>query len=213
MKIIALNGSPKRERNTAFLLQTVLHTAEELGAQTELLHLTDYNIKPCTGCNRCMRAGICSIQDDDMKVLDEKMLEADGILFGSPTYFMNVSGIMKNFIDRTRPLHIYTNKLKGKIGGAVTSAGLRHGGQEFVMDYLERFMRSQGLILADYQEHPNREPRPLFTAGPIGSIYKGMDGGNVIWHKSISEDDVAVKGANFLGENMVHLINKLGMLY
>ena len=76
---------------------------------------------------------------------------------------------MKNFIDRTRPLHMTRNKLKGKIGGAVTSAGLRHGGQEFVMDYLERYMRSHGLILADYQEHPDLEPRALLTAGPIGA--------------------------------------------
>ena len=213
MKIIALNGSPKKERNTAFLLNAVLKTAEGAGAQTELIQLVDFNIKACIGCNKCLRAGICAIQDDDMNILAEKMLDADGIVLGSPTYFMNVSGIMKNFIDRTRPLHMYQNKLKGKIGGAVTVAGMRHGGQEFVIDYLERFMRSHGMILVDGMEPPTTEPRMLFTGGAIGTIYKGMEEDNVVWSRSVSEDGAAIKGANFLAENMVYLINKLGKVY
>lgn len=213
MKIIAINGSPKKERNTAFLLQAVLQAVENLGVESELINLTDYNIKPCIGCNKCLRAGICSIQDDDMKMLDEKMLNADGIVFGSPSYFMNVTGLMKNFIDRTRPLHVYSNKLKGKVGGAVTVAGMRHGGQEFVIDYLERYMRSQGMILADYQEKPTKEARLLFTGGPMGTIYKDMEEDKVQWNKSVAQDEAAIQGALFLGQNMVYLIKKLGQLY
>lgn len=213
MKIIALNGSPKKERTTAYLLNTVLETAQGAGAQTELIHLVDHNIKPCIGCNKCLRASVCSIQDDDMAILIEKMLDADGIILGSPTYFMNVSGIMKNFIDRTRPLHMYQNKLKGKIGGAVTVAGIRNGGQEFVVDYLERYMRIQGMILAAGIEPPNTEPRMLFTGGAMGAIYKGMEEDNVVWNRSVSEDGAAIKGATFLAENMVYLINRLGQVY
>lgn len=213
MKIIAINGSPKKERSTAYLLQAVLQAALDEGIETEMIHLTDYNIKQCIGCNKCLRAGVCSIQDDDMKILDEKMLTADGIIFGSPTYLMNVSGTMKVFLDRTRPLHTYFNKLKGKVGGAVTVAGMRHGGQEFVMDYLERYMRSMGMILADYQELPTMEPRMLFTGGAIGAIYKAMDGDKIIWNKDASEDPAALAGANFLGKNMAFLIKKLGKVY
>src|SRR5690606_42083538 len=85
------------------------------------------SLRFCTGCNACLRQTTCAITDDDNAYLHAKMLEADGIILGSPCYFGNVTALMKNFMDRTRCLHMVQPALKGKVGGAVTHAGLRHG--------------------------------------------------------------------------------------
>jgi len=97
--IIAINGSHRKGQNTATLLNTLLAEAAALGATTELLELTDYTIKLCRSCNKCMGGNQCSITDDDMAIIGEKLLAADGIVLGSPAYWANVTTLMKNFMD------------------------------------------------------------------------------------------------------------------
>ena len=120
MKIIAICGSP-RKGNTEFILKRILTKAEELGARTELVLLREKRIEFCNGCLNCDSTGECNIRDD-MQIIYPKLKEADLIIFGSPNYFSNVSGMMKNFIDRMHPFY-KDSKLKGKkIVGVVVGA-------------------------------------------------------------------------------------------
>lgn len=202
MKIIALNGSHRPGKNTAGLLQTVLGACEKLGAQTELVELSQWNIRPCTSCHACLRQSVCSISDDDMAALGDKLLTADGILLGSPVYWSNVSTYMKNFMDRSRYLHMTANLLQGKIGGAVTGAGLLVGGQELALMMMETFLKQQGLLLADC-----RDNQGMVTAtGVAGSLTSGMADGKTQYRRRFTDDPLLVQSAEQLGMNMVHLI-------
>lgn len=111
MNIIAICGSP-RGGNTEFVLKRILTKAEEFGASSELVLLREKRIEFCKGCLSCDSSGECSIRDD-MQIIYSKLEEADLVIFGSPNYFHNVSGIMKNFIDRLLPFY-YTDKMKDK---------------------------------------------------------------------------------------------------
>ena len=111
MNIIAICGSP-RNGNTEFTLKRILAKAGELGASTELVLLREKRIEFCDGCLSCESSFNCKIRDD-MQVIYPKLESADLIIFGSPNYFSNMSGMMKNFVDRMNPY--YTSKaLDGK---------------------------------------------------------------------------------------------------
>lgn len=104
MKVIAVNGSPRKSWNTAKLLQNALNGAESKGARTELVHLYDLNFKGCISCFACKRknskcGGLCAVKDDLTGVL-ERILECDVLLLGSPIYFGNVTGEMRSFLER-----------------------------------------------------------------------------------------------------------------
>ncbi|TGE31363.1 flavodoxin family protein [Desulfosporosinus sp. Sb-LF] len=104
MKVIAINGSPRKNWNTDTLLQEALDGAKSVGAQTEVIHLYDLNFKGCISCFACKRknskhAGHCAMKDDLTSVLD-KILESDVLLLGSPIYFGNITGLMRSFLER-----------------------------------------------------------------------------------------------------------------
>ncbi len=204
MRVLAINGSHRKGKNTATLLKIVLEEAQSLGAETELVELVDYNIKPCAGCNQCLRVAKCSVEDDDMHILVQKLLQADGIVLGSPVYFANVTGLMKIFMDRTRWLHILSNKLHGKVGAVVVHAGLRNGGQELTQVMMERFLAIHGIIVVD-----SRDPEKEVTQGALGTLFDRVEGDKVYWKKSVSEDIVVVKECRQLGRNLVRQIKLL----
>ena len=111
MKIVAISGSP-RKGNTEFMLKRILTQAEKSEVSTALILLRNKRIEFCDGCLSCDSSFICR-KRDDMQMIYSKLEDADLIILGSPTYFDNVTGMMKNFIDR---LNIYNvnKKLKGK---------------------------------------------------------------------------------------------------
>jgi multimeric flavodoxin WrbA len=104
MKVIAINGSPRKTWNTATLLHKALYGAKSVGADTELIHLYDLNFKGCISCFACKRKdhrhiGHCAMKDDLTSVL-EKISECDVLLLGSPIYLANVTGEMRSFLER-----------------------------------------------------------------------------------------------------------------
>lgn len=102
MKILAICGGMREESNTNKLVKKI---AESSGCDYELVDMGKIEVKPCTGCSECMMYdGKCPIEDD-MQGLYDKLMEADGIILGSPTYYMNVSGAVKCFIDRSLALY------------------------------------------------------------------------------------------------------------
>ncbi len=111
MKIIAICGSPRRG-NTEFVLKRILEKAGAFGAKTEIVLLREKRIEFCNGCLSCDSTGECAIRDD-MQLIYPELESADLIIFGSPNYFSNVSGMMKNFIDRLNPFYA-NKKLKDK---------------------------------------------------------------------------------------------------
>ena len=105
MKFYALNGSPRKKNNTATVLAKALEgvAAACPQAQTEMLHLYDYNYKGCISCFECKKIGgksygRCAVRDELAPVL-EKLSQADGIIFGSPVYFSDVTGEMRSFLS------------------------------------------------------------------------------------------------------------------
>ena len=99
MKIIGLIGSYRKNGNTDTAVRKVLEGAMDQGAEVEAIYLKDYEIKDCNGCEGCKKTFECVIQDDMQKIYP-KIMEADGVVIGSPTYFYNVTGIIKNMMDR-----------------------------------------------------------------------------------------------------------------
>lgn len=104
VKVLSVNGGPRKNWNTDTLLQKALEGAKSVGAQTEVVHLYDLNYKGCTSCFACKRknskyVGHCAMKDDLSGVL-EKVLESDVLLLGSPIYFGNVTGMMRSFLER-----------------------------------------------------------------------------------------------------------------
>jgi multimeric flavodoxin WrbA len=122
LKILALSFSPRKNGNTEILLGEVLKGAQQEGAQTELIRVSDNEIRPCDGCRACWDTGECHIKDD-MQNLYPKLLEADGIIFGTPVYFYSMAGQAKTFIDRTCALGLPGRNLANKVGGIVVVAG------------------------------------------------------------------------------------------
>ncbi|MEF2560727.1 MAG: flavodoxin family protein [Eggerthellaceae bacterium] len=203
MKILAINGSHRVGQNTATLLQIALDEAAVLGAETEMVDLAELDIEFCAGCNRCLGKQMCSISDD-MDELKQKMLEADGIILGSPDYFSNVTARTKNFIDRTRPLHMVANQLKGKVGGYLTMSGLDNCGSETTNRILDNFFATHEMIVI----HPRPEG-PVLGSGITGSLMAGMKDGKPRWRRSVEEDEIALKMAHQLGKDMAEMIQRL----
>lgn len=104
MKVIAINGSPRKKWNTATLLEKALEGAASEGAETEIIHLYDLNFKGCISCFACkLKGGIsygnCAMKDELTPVL-EKLKDADAVILGSPIYFGNSTGEMRSFMER-----------------------------------------------------------------------------------------------------------------
>jgi len=126
VKVVGICGSP-RKGNTEWMLRKLLEAVARRGADTELILLRDRDIKSCDGCLTCEiggkeRKGTCKIQDD-MQTIYARLVEADGLALGTPVYFEMLSGLLKNFIDRTCPIW---PKLEGKpiAGIAVAEEGI-----------------------------------------------------------------------------------------
>ncbi|MCB8814617.1 flavodoxin family protein [Desulfosporosinus shakirovi] len=104
VKVLSINGGPRKNWNTDTLLQKALEGSKSVGAQTEAVHLYDLNFKGCTSCFACKRknskyVGHCAMKDDLSEVL-EKVLKSDVLFLGSPIYFSNVTGLMRSFLER-----------------------------------------------------------------------------------------------------------------
>ena len=107
MRVVGICGSP-RKGNTEWMLRKLLEGIARDGAETELVLLREKEIKACDGCLSCEaggreRKGICRIEDD-MQLIYSKLIEADALAIGTPVYFEMLSGLLKNFIDRTCPI-------------------------------------------------------------------------------------------------------------
>jgi len=206
--IVGICGSPKKERsNTRYLLEKALEAASDILSEgktkrttTVLLNISDFEIRHCTGCDTCVKKKPCpESEHDDMPKIEANLLKADGIIIAAPSYFTTVPGVLKDFIDRSRPMKMLDHQLKDKLFGAITYAGLRYGGQEHVIDYLNRYALGQGMIVIGAVGNPVRD-------GTFGSGSMQTDEGE--W-RSAKKDQLAIEGSQQLGRRMAELVKKL----
>ncbi len=135
--IIGVSGSP-RNKNTNYMLKTIL---DATGFNYELVFLKDKIIKPCVACGGCFHSHKCVVKDD-MQELYDKLPKADIIVFASPTYFANVTSLMKIFFDRCLPLYL-SKKLKGKKVVLLTVGNFKKGEVRILDDFdIEKSMEN-----------------------------------------------------------------------
>jgi multimeric flavodoxin WrbA len=196
VKIVGLSGSPRRERNTEYLLNAALDAASKVeGAETELIRLPDYRILPCDGCNACAKEGKCPLDEqDDVERLREKLKEADAVIIAAPSYFASVPGITKNFMDRSRPLKMKGHLLAGKVISALSVSGVRNGGGEAVVDEIARFGLIHGMIVVGGVGDPLTQ-----ASFGIGSLQ-----GDAGWRRT-SGDEIALQNSRSVGKRVAEI--------
>ncbi|MDD4802789.1 MAG: flavodoxin family protein [Syntrophomonas sp.] len=148
MKVVGINGSARKDGNTAILIRRVFQELEKEGIETELIQLAGKKMRGCTACLKCRenKDKQCSVKNDAFNNCYAKMLEADGIILGSPTYFADLTAEMKALIDRAG----YVSKANGdlfkhKVGASVSA--VRRAGAIHTLDSINHlFLYSQMII-------------------------------------------------------------------
>ena len=140
MNVVAFNGSARKDGNTAILVNTVFAELKKEGIRTELVQLAGSEIRGCTACGTCFtnQDKRCAVKDDILNDCIEKMLDADGIILASPTYFADVSSEMKALIDRAG-LVAKANRdmFRRKVGASVVA--VRRAGAIHAFDTMNHF--------------------------------------------------------------------------
>lgn len=187
IKVLAVNGSPRHEGNTARMLDTVLDVCRNADFETELYQAGGRAVKGCMACGGCRKhIGRCSA-DDWINELYPKMVEADAILLGSPTYFSDLTPEIKALIDRCGFIAGGAGKsLSRKVGAAVSA--VRRAGSIHTLDSIQHFFFINDMIV-------------------VGSSYWNMSLSREIGdYENDAEGVVTMKR---LGENIVWLLDKL----
>jgi multimeric flavodoxin WrbA len=142
MKIVSLIGSPHGARgNTAKLVRIVLDGAAREGAETETIYLRGDTVLPCRGCDTCHKKGVCP-QRDDFESIQSKIIEADGLVLGSPNYIFSVSAQLKAFMDRCSSV-IHCLGFDGRYGASVVTSG--GGDEEPIAEFMNHFLMITGI--------------------------------------------------------------------
>jgi multimeric flavodoxin WrbA len=186
MKVVAFNGSPRKDGNTFILINHVFRELEKEGIETELVHLSEKEIHGCIACYKCFenKDQRCSVKGDFANDCIEKMTKAEGIILGSPVYFMDITPEMKALIDRSGFVSRANGGMyKNKVGAAV--AALRRSGGMHAIDSMNHFLLSQ----------------EIFIVGR--AIALGRDKGDV------EKDEEGIQSVKTLGQRMAWLLRKL----
>ena len=189
MKVVAFNGSPRRDGNTSILIGRVFDELKNAGIETEIVQLRGKKLPGCIACYKCFKNldKRCGVKNDDMNGCIEKMLEADGILLGSPTYFSGMTPEMNALIDRAGLVGTANGGLyKRKVGAAVTVA--RRAGSVSVFDALNHFFLYSQMLVP-------------------GSCYWNVSIG--LSPGDVEKDDEGMNIMKVLGENMAWLLKKV----
>jgi len=189
MKVVAFNGSPRPDGNTSILLKHVLEPIRARGMQTEVLQLGGSNIHGCRACYACMRNrdGRCINDDDVANELIVKMVEADGIILGSPTYFADLTPETKALMDRAGFVTRANGDLLRRKAGAAVIA-VRRAGEIHAFDSINHFFLISQMIV---------------PGSSYWNVGVGRDKGDV------EKDEEGLKTMRVLGENMAWLLERL----
>ena len=140
MKVVAFNGSARRDGNTAILVKEVFRALKKAGIRTELMQMAGKKIQGCIACGKCFenKDKRCVMKGDIVNECIEKMLEADGIILASPTYFADISANMKALIERAGFVARANDDMFQRKAGAAVVA-VRRGGAIHAFDSMNHF--------------------------------------------------------------------------
>lgn len=191
MNVVAFNGSARRDGNTAILVRRALEELEKEGIETELVQLAGERIRGCTACRGCVanQDGRCTIDDDVVNECIRKMVEADGIILASPTYFADVSAEMKALIDRAGFVARANGGLfRRKVGAAVVA--VRRAGAIHAFDSINHFLFISEMVVP-------------------GSSYWNLGFGHA--PGEVESDQEGIETMRVLGSNMAWLLKMINV--
>jgi len=186
MKVVAFNGSPRKDGNTTILINRVFRELEKEGIQTELVQLSGKEIHGCIACYKCFenKDRRCAVKTDNANECIEKMINADGIILGSPVYFSDVTAEMKALIDRAGFVSRANGGMyKNKVSAAVVS--LRRTGALHTLDTIYHLFLGAEMIIVG---------RGIGIGSEKGEVEKDKEG---------------IQGVEALGQRMAWLLKKL----
>jgi len=186
MKVVAFNGSPRKDGNTTILINHVLRELGKEGVETELVQLSGKEIRGCIACYKCFenKDQHCAVKNDIANECIEKMIKAEGIILGSPVYFTDVTAEMKALIDRAGFVSMANGGMyKNKIGATVVA--VRRSGAIHTLDTMNHF----------------------FLAGQMIIIGRGIGVGKD--KREVEKDDEGVQAVKALGQRMAWFLKKL----
>ena len=190
MKVVAFNGSSRKDGNTAILLRRVLAELEAEGIETELVQLAGKGFTGCTACLKCdeTRDNRCSgVKDDGLNDCIAKMIEADGILIGSPTYYANCTATTQALMERAGyATRKSGNPLARKVGAGVVA--VRRAGAMHAFDSINHWFQINEMIV-------------------VGSSYWNIGIGRAIG--DVEQDDEGLATMTNLGRSMAWVLHKL----
>ncbi|TXT58643.1 MAG: Iron-sulfur flavoprotein [Promethearchaeota archaeon] len=189
MKVVLFNGSARKKGNTAYCLNLVMEELQKEGIDCDYVWLGDDILQGCTACGACAenKDGTCILANDNMNEYIEKMINADGIILGSPTYFADVSANMKALVERAGYVcRASGDLLKRKVGASVVA--VRRGGGAHVFSSLNYFFLIAQMIV-------------------VGSSYWNLGYGQAAGE--VKEDEEGIQTFKTLGENFAYVVKKL----
>ncbi|NQU84886.1 MAG: flavodoxin family protein [Mariniphaga sp.] len=189
MKVIAFNGSPRRNGNTSLLINEVFNELQKEGIETELIQIGNKPVHGCTACGKCKekKNGKCHIKNDLLNLSIEKMIDADGILIGSPVYFADITPETKALIDVVGYVtRANGHLLKHKVGAGVIA--VRRGGALHTFESINNFFLINQMIV---------------PGSSYWNFAFGREPGDVL------NDEEGINTIKTLGQNMAWLLNKI----
>lgn len=189
MKVVAFNGSARKDGNTALMVRRVFAQLEKSAIETELIQLSGKPLRGCTACMQCWekRDGKCVIKNDQLNDYVDKMVSADGIILASPTYFADITAEMKALIDRSGMVTRANGEtLQRKVGAGVVA--MRRGGSMHALQSLQNFFLISQMVI------------PGSSYWNIG--FGGLPG-------EVEQDEEGMTTMDKLGENMAWLLEKI----
>jgi multimeric flavodoxin WrbA len=179
MQVLGISGSMRKDGNTAQLIKLILERCESHGIKTGFVSLAGKKISPCLGCEKCKKEKWCIIENDDWGAIMKKVLGSEVLVIGSPTYYYDVSGQLKNFMDRTYSLY-HDRKLSGRKGVAVAVCASK--GANRAIETLEGFLNTHEFS------------------------YLGWVKGTAYEEGAVLRDKEAVRKAQQIGDKIVRLL-------
>jgi multimeric flavodoxin WrbA len=189
MRVVAFNGSPRRNGNTAILIEAVLEPLAAAGIETEHVQLAGARLAGCIGCGRCHETKdlTCRFKDDVLNTCIEKMVAADGIIIGSPVYFADLTTNTKALIERAGYVTRGADRaLRRKVGAAVVA--VRRGGAVHTFDSINHFFQISEMVV-------------------VGSRYWNLGIGEQ--SGTVREDQEGLETMRVLGDNMAWVLQRL----
>ncbi len=189
MKVVAFNASPRKNGNTYSIINIVFEELEKENIETELVQLGGNLVRGCTGCRQCAekKNNRCVFEDDIINDCITKMVEANGIILGSPVYYSNVSTEMKALIDRAGVVSKSNGTLlKNKVGAGIVA--LRRGGGVHAVNSMNYLFLANEMII---------------PGSTYWNLVLGRDPGEV------QNDEEGIRNMKNLGQKIAWLLKKL----